>query len=318
MRICPYSLLSAVALLIAPVLAQSPREIAIITGRGELLQFERDIERGGDLRAEDRRRHRGFAARDHGQRQERRQSVAGRVGRRFGAHAFQYQYRQRQQRGRALAQRAAERPAGGSAVERQRRYHRAHRHCKRCHRGEAHRRPGVGAGQEGGQPAADAARSRAAADSVAGEVRQHRSRGAAGARIQPVQPQRQKHWRNHHRAICVAALQPAPVSEPVVLEYHRQFRRSVEPVRISSGSRYRRDDQGIAAAGPAADSGRAEPGHAGRQGSQLPGRRLVPLPRADVHVHGRRHRAGRDGAVQAVRRTAQFHADDDHDRARSI
>ena len=40
MRICLYLLLTAV---IAP--AQSPREIAIITGRGELLQFERDIER---------------------------------------------------------------------------------------------------------------------------------------------------------------------------------------------------------------------------------------------------------------------------------
>src|SRR6266480_2917920 len=38
-------LLSVIALLIAPTMAQSPREVAIITGRGELLQFERDIER---------------------------------------------------------------------------------------------------------------------------------------------------------------------------------------------------------------------------------------------------------------------------------
>src|SRR6266852_7591889 len=47
MRIRRYPLraLCAAALLIAPALAQSPREIAIITGRGELLQFERDIER---------------------------------------------------------------------------------------------------------------------------------------------------------------------------------------------------------------------------------------------------------------------------------
>jgi pilus assembly protein CpaC len=36
---------AAAAILIAPAVAQSPREIAIITGRGELLQFERDIER---------------------------------------------------------------------------------------------------------------------------------------------------------------------------------------------------------------------------------------------------------------------------------
>src|SRR5262245_48160539 len=38
-------LLCVAALLIAPALAQSPREMNIITGRGELLQFERDIER---------------------------------------------------------------------------------------------------------------------------------------------------------------------------------------------------------------------------------------------------------------------------------
>src|SRR5256885_5545408 len=38
-------LLGAAAILIAPAMAQSPREISIITGRGELLQFERDIER---------------------------------------------------------------------------------------------------------------------------------------------------------------------------------------------------------------------------------------------------------------------------------
>src|SRR5436309_417170 len=35
----------AAALLMATALAQSPREISLITGRGELLQFERDIER---------------------------------------------------------------------------------------------------------------------------------------------------------------------------------------------------------------------------------------------------------------------------------
>src|SRR5262245_44509032 len=38
-------LVAAWVLLMAPALAQSPREISIITGRGELLQFERDIER---------------------------------------------------------------------------------------------------------------------------------------------------------------------------------------------------------------------------------------------------------------------------------
>src|SRR5436309_1929585 len=35
----------AAALLMATALAQSPREISLVTGRGELLQFERDIER---------------------------------------------------------------------------------------------------------------------------------------------------------------------------------------------------------------------------------------------------------------------------------
>src|SRR5438128_2774053 len=47
MRIRRYPLraLCAAVLLIAPALAQSPRELSIITGRGELLQFERDIER---------------------------------------------------------------------------------------------------------------------------------------------------------------------------------------------------------------------------------------------------------------------------------
>src|SRR6266852_2418426 len=47
MRIRRYPLraLCAAALLLAPAMAQSPREIAIVTGRGELLQFERDIER---------------------------------------------------------------------------------------------------------------------------------------------------------------------------------------------------------------------------------------------------------------------------------
>jgi pilus assembly protein CpaC len=49
MKIRPYPFRAgcviAAALLISPALPQSPREIAIITGRGELLQFERDIER---------------------------------------------------------------------------------------------------------------------------------------------------------------------------------------------------------------------------------------------------------------------------------
>src|SRR5258706_14022439 len=47
MKICHelLLLLGVAALLVPPAMAQSPREISIVTGRGELLQFERDIER---------------------------------------------------------------------------------------------------------------------------------------------------------------------------------------------------------------------------------------------------------------------------------
>ena len=80
-----------------------------------------------------------------------------------------------------------------------------------------------------------------------------------------------------HAAVHAAALQPV-AGQDGSRRPDGQLLRPAEPLRLPARPEYRRHHQGPAGAQSAADSGRAEPDHAGRQGRELPGGRSFPFP----------------------------------------
>ena len=191
-----YQLTFAIAALPQPLLVagggadgSAQREMPLLEGRGELLQFERDIQKVAVAEPKDRRRDRDLAARGDGECQ-----IAG-------AHHRHHLGDGRRCR-RATTSTSPATPPNSTISRRQIQDsaagspHQRHRHgetvvltgsVKSAGRIQAAGQPGADARQDRDQPAAGAAAAGTAADSAAGEVRRRGPRGAVAGGLQPVQ-----------------------------------------------------------------------------------------------------------------------------------
>ena len=150
---------------------------------------------------------------------------------------------------------------------------------KDAHRGEAPRGPGVGARQEGRQPAADAAGSpsrgrsccrSSSPPSIGWRCRSSDSISSAAT---------QRSWRHHHRsnsshlASASYSLRTSHSRIPAV-----NFADLLNLFMLPSGSEYRRDHQGVEQRETCCRFWPSRTSSRWKERKQLPGRRLVPLP----------------------------------------